>query len=81
MLLINVYFRRALNIIKPYFNDLMLIDQDILGNEERLKNFFKVIDQDIRQSIETAVLAVEGSEERWMAFVEQVKVLSQKVIL
>lgn len=78
---LNIYFRRALNIIKPYFNDLMMNDQDILGNEERLKNFFRIIDQDVRQSFETVILPIEGSEERWKAFVEQVKVLSQKVIL
>lgn len=65
-------------IIDKYFNESMVIDQDILGNE-RLDKFLNIIDQDLRGIFKDILEKYETSEERWKAFEDTFIDLMRKV--
>ncbi|XP_044750772.1 DNA primase small subunit [Coccinella septempunctata] len=58
---------RSLSIIDKYFNESLVIHQDILG-KERLDKFLNIIDQDLRGTFKEALEKFDTSEERWKAF-------------
>lgn len=66
---IHYSVQRAVDIIKPYFKEI-LKEQNILGTDEKLRDFLKIIDVDSREKYEKAMIDVEGSEARWSAFVD-----------
>lgn len=61
-------FRRALRIIEEYFERLVLVEQDILGTEERLNNFLSNIDEDLRSLFREPMLKATTSLDRWKIF-------------
>lgn len=65
-------------IIDKYFNESMVIDQDILGNE-RVDKFLNIIDQDLRGIFKDILEKYETSEERWKAFEDTFIDLMRKV--
>ncbi|XP_017769086.1 PREDICTED: DNA primase small subunit [Nicrophorus vespilloides] len=75
---IHTSLRRALTIIKPYFNQMMFVEQNILGTDEGIKKFLKNIHEEIRIQSEEVLRSVEGSEARWKVFCDYFRTLSQK---
>ncbi|KAK5646090.1 hypothetical protein RI129_004554 [Pyrocoelia pectoralis] len=62
---------RALEIIDKYFIEAIVIEQDILGTEDRLNKFLAIIDEDIRNNFREVMVQVKSSEDRWKAFAEE----------
>lgn len=60
--------RRAIKIIDKYFYEMIVKEQDMLGTDESLKKFLAILDESIRQNVETVLLKHKTSEDRWNAF-------------
>ncbi|GLV32562.1 DNA primase subunit 1 [Carabus blaptoides fortunei] len=62
--------RRALTIVEQSFEDICLIDQDILGTDERVANFLKLVpDNDEKENFKKKIMTQNTSINRWNAFV------------
>lgn len=67
---------RALNIVEHHFEDICLVDQDILGTDERVINFVKFIPEiDDRDDFKKKIMVENTSKRRWQAFVSHWKSL------
>ncbi|XP_030756971.1 DNA primase small subunit-like [Sitophilus oryzae] len=75
---IHPSLKRALAIIDQYFIEDIVKAQDILGTQQRLDNFLKVIDVEIRKPIGDSMGQCKSSEERWQAFEHTFKDLLRK---
>lgn len=74
------YRSRALEIIKEYFDDMMLNEQNVLGTNEACSKFLKLIpDEDLRQSVDKEFKIYKTSAERWRVFVELVAFKNKQV--
>lgn len=75
-----INFRRALNIVEHHFEDICLVDQDILGTDERVINFVKFIPEiDDRDDFKKKIMVENTSKRRWQAFVSHWKSLQSSV--
>lgn len=73
--------RKALNIIEENFIDFIIVEQDILGNDDRLKNFMRLLwDLPVR-NFEEVMKEGKTSLERWQVFVSQLQGLMDKNVL
>lgn len=62
---------RALDIIKEYFDEMMLNEQDILGTNEACTKFLKLIPVDeLRSSVDQQFKMLQTSADRWKSFVQ-----------
>ncbi|KAL1491623.1 hypothetical protein ABEB36_012194 [Hypothenemus hampei] len=71
--------KRALNIIESCFEDSIVKDQDILGTDERVKNFLKIIDEEVRPDFKENMLKPSNNTSiaRWEAFTATCDLLLQ----
>lgn len=75
-------FRRALAIVEQCFEDICLIDQDILGTDERVANFLKIFPEvEDRESFKKKMMTQTTSKNRWDAFVAHWNSLKSSVSL
>lgn len=67
---IHTSIKRALEIIEQYFFDMIVIEQDFLGSDERLQKFLAILDEGIRLDFEKVLRQYNTSAERWKAFLD-----------
>ncbi|RZB38620.1 DNA primase small subunit [Asbolus verrucosus] len=72
------HFRRALKIVDEYFDKAILVEQDILGTDERLEEFLNNIEEDIRPLFKETMQNLHTSEQRWNAFTNTFQKLSRE---
>ncbi|CAG9764976.1 unnamed protein product [Ceutorhynchus assimilis] len=73
---IHTSISRALKIIDKYFPTIVK-EQDILGTDERLKNFLSILDDNVRTQFKDCMTKVTTSAERWEAFERKFMQLQQ----
>jgi DNA primase small subunit len=72
---------RAVEVIEPYFQSMMLEEQDILGNEEGVKKLLGMVpDEQLRCKLETEMMKQNDSVSRWEIF-EELGTKTKKVII
>ncbi|XP_018326121.1 DNA primase small subunit isoform X2 [Agrilus planipennis] len=77
---LHTSIQRALRIIDSYFEEDILRGQDIIGTDERLRNFLQIIDDDIRPHFDEVLSNAKTTVGRWNAFVQQFDYLLQRQI-
>lgn len=66
--------RRALKIIEPYFIPLIVVEQDMLGNKQRMDKFLDSIPtKEIRNEVGLLLEKYTSSLDRWQAFLIYIK--------
>lgn len=71
--------QRALRILKPYFEEVCLQDQEILGTEERVDSFLQILGSSFDQKdLRENMLDVETSIKRWEVFSKHYNLLRDK---
>ena len=69
-----------MKIISEHFDDMMLDEQDCLGNESQVKQFLLMIsDEQLRNKLETEMLKQRNSTDRWRVF-QDTGINTKKVI-
>ena len=67
--------------IEPYFQSMMLEEQDILGNEDGVKKLLGMVpDEQLRSKLETEMMKQNDSVSRWEVF-EELGTKTKKVII
>lgn len=62
-------YSRALKIIEPYFEEMILNEQNALGTSEGCTKFLKMInDEEFRNNVEKEFKEHSSSLDRWRAF-------------
>jgi hypothetical protein len=68
-------------VIEPYFQSMMLEEQDILGNEDGVKKLLGMVpDEQLRSKLETEMMKQNDSVSRWEVF-EELGTKTKKVII
>ena len=70
-----------MKIVDEHFDDMMLEDQDCLGDEARVKQFLLMVtDEQLRNKLESEMLKRGNSSDRWRVF-EEMGINTKKVII
>ena len=70
-----------MEVIEPYFQSMMLEEQDILGNEDGVKKLLGMVpDEQLRSKLETEMMKQNDSVSRWEVF-EELGTKTKKVII
>ncbi|OXU28092.1 hypothetical protein TSAR_013891 [Trichomalopsis sarcophagae] len=62
--------QRALKIIEPLFVKICVIEQNMLGTQERIDKFLGIMDEALRTDVQHLLDKYQTSASRWQAFVE-----------
>lgn len=73
--------KRAINIIDKYFEDAIIVGQDLLGSNERVASFLNdIVEGDLKSDFKEAMLNVKTSKERWQVFENTFHRLNREVL-
>jgi DNA primase small subunit len=70
--------QRALRIVDQYFEKAVLVEQDILGTNDRVKDFLQNVEENLRPLFKEPMLKHQTSVERWNAFQNTFQKLSKE---
>jgi hypothetical protein len=68
-----------LRIVDQYFEKAVLVEQDILGTNDRVKDFLQNVEENLRPLFKEPMLKHQTSVERWNAFQNTFQKLSKEV--